>query len=180
MDSLKKAGGLPSMPDARWVQKNPEPLEVHFAQARDSSRTDPPYNRGRIVTRETPAGDAGVRFRPGDAIVRGGSGESWPIARKTFESTYSPVPGGRMGQDGRFFKKALPVLGVQMSEPFTVTASWGKLEGKRGDWLIQYDEAGRDFGIVGEAIFEKTYRKLAATPELEAKLAAMRAQARKP
>ena len=51
MDSLKKAGGLPSMPDARWVQKNPEPLEVHFAQARDSSRTDPPYNRGRIVTR---------------------------------------------------------------------------------------------------------------------------------
>ena len=81
-----------------------------------------------------------------------------------------------MGQDGKFFKKPLPVLGVQMHEPFTVTASWGKLEGQSGDWLIQYDEAGRDFGIVGQAIFERTYRRLPMTTELQANLAAMRAR----
>jgi hypothetical protein len=180
MDHLKTAGGLPSLPGARWVQKEPEPLSVHFAQQRDAARTDPPYNRGHVVTRETPKGDSGVRFKQGDAIVTGTSGESWPIARATFATTYSPVAGGRIGRDGKFFKKPLPVLGVQMSEPFTVMASWGKLEGKSGDWLIQYDEAGRDFGIVGEAIFEKTYRKLPTTPELQAKLAAMRARTAKP
>jgi hypothetical protein len=81
-----------------------------------------------------------------------------------------------MGQDGKFFKKPLPVLGVQMDEFFTVTASWGKLEGQSGDWLIQYDEAGRDFGIVGQAIFDRTYRRLPMTAELQAKLAAMRAR----
>ena len=180
MDALKAAGGLPSLVEARWVQKKPEPLDVHFAQPRDSSRTDAPFNRGHILTRETPKGDAGVRFQKGDAIVTGTSGESWPIAKSTFESTYVPVAGGRMGRDGKFFKKPLPVLGVQMNEPFTVTASWGKLEGKGGDWLIQYDEAGRDFGIVGQGIFEKTYRILPSTPESRAKLAAMRAQKTKP
>ena len=180
MDGLKGAGGLASMQDARWAQKLPEPLDVHFARKRDASRTDAPYNRGHIITRETPKGDSGVQFQSGDAIVTGTSGESWPIARATFESTYLPVAGGRTGRDGKFFKKALPVLVVQMTEPFTVTASWGKLEGKSGDWLVQYDEAGRDFGIVGEAIFAKTYRMLPPTPELQSKLAAMRARAGKP
>ena len=52
----------------------------------------------------------------------------------------------------------------------------GKLEGQSGDWLIQYDEAGRDFGIVGQAIFDRTYRRLPMTAELQAKLAAMRAR----
>ena len=176
MDYLTTVGGLPSVPDATWVQKQPEPLDVHFAQERDASRANAPYNRGHILTRETPKGDSGVRFHTGDAVVTSASGESWPIARATFESTYSAVPGGRMGQDGKFFKKPLPVLGVQMHEPFTVTASWGKLEGQSGDWLIQYDEAGRDFGIVGQAIFERTYRPLPMTAELQAKVAAMRAQ----
>jgi hypothetical protein len=175
MDYLKTVGGLPSMPGVSWVQKQPVRLDVHFAQERDVSRTDAPYNRGHILTRETPKGDSGVRFQTGDAVVTGASGYSWPIARATFESAYSAVPGGRMGQDGKFFKKPLPVLGVQLHEPFTVTASWGNLEGKSGDWLIQYDEAGRDFGIVGQTIFERTYRRLSMTTELQAKLAAMRA-----
>jgi hypothetical protein len=179
MDYLKTVGGLPSMPGVSWVQKQPEPVDVHFAQAEDASRTDAPYNRGHILTRETPKGDLGVRFQKGDAVVTASSGESWPIARDTFESTYSAIPGGRMGQDGKFFKKALPVLGVQMHEPFSVTASWGNLEGKSGDWLIQYDEDGRDFGIVGETIFERTYRRLPMTADLQARLASMRARAPK-
>ena len=180
MDYLKTAGGLPSMPSVRWVQKQPEPLDVHFAVERDTSRTDPPYNRGHILTRETPRGDPGVRFQAGDAVMTGPSGESWPIARATFESTYSAVSGGRMGQDSKFFKKPLPVLAVQMTEPFTVTASWGHLEGKGGDWIVQYDEAGLDFGIVGSALFERTYQRLLMTPELQAKLAALRERASKP
>jgi hypothetical protein len=118
MDYLKAAGGLASMPSPSWVQKKPIPLDVHFARERDLLRADAPYNKGHIHTRETPKGDLGVVFGAGDAIVTGTHGETWPITRKTFETTYSPIAGGRMETDGKFFKKPAPVLAVQMDEPF--------------------------------------------------------------
>mgnify|MGYP003694106383 CR=1 FL=1 len=44
MDYLTTVGGLPSVPGASWVQKQPEPLDVHFAaQERDASRMNAPY-----------------------------------------------------------------------------------------------------------------------------------------
>ncbi len=176
MDALKARGGLASLPSPTWVQKLPIPVDVHFAVQSDLTRTDPPYNKGHIRTRETSAGDAGVAFKAGDAILTGTGKSSWPIARGTFEATYAPSEASRMGQDGKFFKKPQPVLGVQMKEPFAVTASWGRLEGKPGDWLVQYDEAGKDFGIVDGAIFEQTYERLTATPDLQARLDVMRAR----
>lgn len=176
MDALKSRGGLASLPSPTWIQKRDVAVDVHFATQNDLTRTDAPYNKGRIRTRETPAGDAGVSFRAGDAILTGAARESWPIARATFETTYAPAEGGRMGRDGKFFKKPVPVLGVQMKEPFAVTASWGRLEGKPGDWLVQYDEAGQDFGIVGQSLFQQTYDRLTVTPELRARLDAMRAR----
>jgi PGDYG protein len=176
MDALKTRGGLASLPSPTWVQKRPIPVDVHFAIQSDRARTDNPYNNGNIRTRETPAGDAGVAFKAGDAIMTGAAGESWPIAKATFEATYAPAEGSRMGQDGKFFKKPLPALAVQMKEPFAVTASWGRLEGKPGDWLVQYDEVGRDFGIVDQGVFEQTYDRLTVTPDLRARLNAMRAR----
>ena len=139
-------------------------------------RSNPPYNNGHIQTKETSSGDAGVAFTPRDAILTGSANESWPIARATFEKTYAPAKRSRMGRDGRFFKKAAPVLGVQMQKAFAVTASWGRLEGKPGDWLVQYDDQGKDFGIVDQGIFEQTYERLTVTPDLRAKLDAMRAR----
>jgi len=176
MDALKTRGGLASLPSPTWVQKRPIPVDVHFAVQSDLTRTDPPYSKGHIRTRETPAGDAGVAFTAGDAILTGGAEESWPIAKATFETTYAPAAGSRMGEDGKFFKKPLPVLAVQMKEPFAVTASWGRLEGKPGDWLVQYDDVGKDFGIVDQGVFEQTYDRLTVTPDLRAKLDAMRAR----
>ena len=105
MDYLKTEGGLASLPSPIWVQKRPIPLAVHFAVTKDLSRTDAPYNKGHIRTRETAAGDPGVAFKVTDAIMTGTKGETWPIARATFEATYSPVAGGRMGHDGKFFKR---------------------------------------------------------------------------
>ena len=43
-------------------------------------------------------------------------------------------------------------------------------------WLVQYDEAGQDFGIVGQSLFQQTYDRLTVTPELRARLDAMRAR----
>jgi hypothetical protein len=176
MDALKARGGLASLPSPMWVQKRDVAVDVHFATERDLSRTNHPYNNGHIQTRETPPGDAGVAFTARDAILTGAAKESWPIARASFERTYAPADGGRMGRDGKFFKKPVPLLGVQMTEPFTVTASWGRLEGKPGDWLVQYDDDGKDFGIVGQSIFEQTYERLAVTPDLRARLEVMRAR----
>jgi hypothetical protein len=176
MDALKTRGGLASLPSPVWAQKRPIPVDVHFATQSDLTRADPPYNKGHIRTLETPAGDAGVTFKAGDAIMTGAAKESWPIARATFEKTYAPAEGSRMGRDGKFFKKPLPVLAVQMKEPFAVTASWGRLEGKPGDWLVQYDDHAKDFGIVEQSVFQETYERLTVTPELRAKLDAMRAR----
>jgi hypothetical protein len=179
MDALKTRGGLASLPSPMWVQKRPVPVDVHFAAQSDLTRTDPPYNKGHIRSRETPSGDAGVAFKAGDAILTGAAQESWPISRASFERTYAPDRGSRMGRDGKFFKKPAPILGVQMKEPFAVTASWGRLEGKPDDWLVQYDDDAKDLGIVGQAIFEQTYERLSVTPDLRAKLDAMRARVRK-
>lgn len=176
MDALKTRGGLASLPSPTWVQKRSIPVDVHFAAQSDLTRTDPPYNKGHIRTRETPAGDAGVAFKAGDAILTGAEKESWPIAKATFERTYAPAKGSRMSQDGKFFKKPAPILGVEMKEPFAVTASWGRLEGKPGDWLVQYDDDGKDFGIVDQGVFHQTYDRLTVTPDLRAKLDAMRAR----
>ena len=176
MDVLKARGGLASLPSPLWVQKRPVLVDVHFAVPSDLTRTDRPYNNGHIRTLETAGGDAGVAFKAGDAILTGAAGNSWPIGKAAFETTYAPAKGSRMGQDGKFFKKPLPVLGVQMKELFAVTASWGRLEGKPGDWLVQYDEIGKDFGIVDRKEFEQTYSRLTVTPGLRAKLDAMRAR----
>jgi PGDYG protein len=176
MDVLKARGGLASLPSPVWIQKRSIPVEVHFATQADLTRTDPPYNKGHIRTRETREGSAGVAFKAGDAVLTGAAAESWPIARATFVRTYAPDQGSRMGQDGKFVKNPEPVLGVQMHEPFTVTASWGRLEGKPGDWLVQYDDAGKDFGILDQGIFRQTYERLTVTPDLRAKLDAMRAR----
>jgi hypothetical protein len=176
MDALKTRGGLASLSSSIWVQKRDVAIDVHFATTRDLSRSDSPYNNGHIKTRETPAGEPGVAFKAGDAILTGTAKESWPIAKAKFEQTYAPAQGSRVGKDGKFFKKPTPVLGLEMDAPFAVTASWGRLEGRPGDWLVQYDDAGKDFGIVGQQIFAQTYERLAATPELRSRLEAMRAR----
>jgi len=174
MGALKTRGGLAALPSPIWVQKRAVPVDVHFATQSDLSRTDPPYNKAHIQTKETPAGDAGVAFKAGDAILTGTANEAWPITRATFERSYAPADGSRAGLDGKFVKKPAPVLAVQMDEPFAVTASWGRLEGKAGDWLVQYDDDGKDFGIVDQGVFRQTYERLTVTPDLRAKLDSMR------
>jgi len=150
--------GIRSLEGVRQAQKRPIPLQVHFATEADLSRTDGAFDRGHVRTAETAAGDAGVRFAVGDAIVTGTAGEQWPIPRQQFESTYAPSAGGAFGADGPFHKVAGPVPVRRMEEPFTVTASWGELTGQPGDYLVQYGPG--DFGIVSDDTFRDTYEML--------------------
>ena len=135
MDYLTTVGGLPSAPGASWVQKQPELLDVHFAQERDASRAKTPYNRGRILTRETPKGDSGVRFHTGDAVVTGASGESWPIARATFESTYSAVPEDGWGRTASSSRNRCRFSAYKCTSPLP---SRPVGEARRPEWRLAY------------------------------------------
>jgi hypothetical protein len=48
------------------------------------------------------------------------------------------------------------VLALQLEGPMSVTLAKGDiLEGKSGDWLLQYSEG--EFGIIKDEIFRETY-----------------------
>jgi PGDYG protein len=148
--------GIFALDGVRQAQKRPIPLQVHFATDADLARTDGGFNAGYIRTNESPVGDPGVRFAPGDAIVTGTRGEQWPIQRDRFEATYVPSDeGGSFGTDGPFHKVAGPVPVRRMDEAFSVSALWGELTGNPGDYLVQYGPG--DFGVVSAEIFTDTY-----------------------
>src|SRR4051794_37876146 len=90
-----------------------------------------------IITRE-----GLVEARRGDAILTGVKGEIWPIQANKFLATYDIL------SNGQCRKKAIEVLAMQLDQPLQIAISerGNRLEGKRGDWLIQYAEV--DFGIV--------------------------------
>jgi len=98
-----------------------------------------------------------VSYKASDAILTGMEGEQWPIERKKFDATYKPVSPTLAGENGTYAKKPISVYALQMQEDFYVIISWGhnRLEGKAGDWLVQYGED--DYGIVSQPIFEKAY-----------------------
>lgn len=148
--------GIRALDRVYSAKKKPMPLEVHFATEADLVREDAPYNKGHIITRETAEGGVGVKFEAGDAIVTGIEGEVWPISREKFNATYAPSSGGlELGTDGSFHKVAGAVNVRPMNMPFRVSAPWGELRGRKGDFLVEYGP--EDYGVVGEEIFKKTY-----------------------
>jgi len=126
---------------AQKVQKKATPVTVNFAAT-----------AGVCNTKE-----GNVTYKAGDAILTGLEGEQWPIERPKFDATYEPLTPTEAGVNGRYSKRPLIVYALQMNETFHVNVSWtdDRLEGKSGDWLLQYGE--NDYGIVSESIFEKTY-----------------------
>lgn len=100
-----------------------------------------------------------VPYSVGDAIMTGVQGEHWPITRAHFDQMYEAEGSCVFGQDGMYVKKPIPVLALQLVEPFSVDLSnGGRLNGNAGDWLLQY-EPGK-YGIVQAAIFDKTYESV--------------------
>ncbi|GHU29561.1 hypothetical protein AGMMS50256_14710 [Betaproteobacteria bacterium] len=77
------------------------------------------------------------------------------MERELFLRAYAPVPPLRMGENGLYTKRPLPVCVLQLRGPGFVRARRGILRGKMGDWLVQY--GADDYGIVAEEIFAETY-----------------------
>ena len=105
-----------------------------------------------------------VSYDKGDALLIGTEGESWPVARERFLETYSAYANTKPGDDGIYISKGTTSsLAIQVDTPFVVDLAEGRgsLRGERGDWLIQY--APREYGIVGQEIFETTFEAVIKT-----------------
>jgi hypothetical protein len=107
---------------------------------------------GELETRE-----GIVSYRKGDALLRGGEDETWPVTLQHFNEVYVPTPDTIPGKNGNYSKKAFPVLALQVKEAFVVELSdnRGLLQGAANDWLLQY--APNNYGIVVQEIFAMTY-----------------------
>jgi hypothetical protein len=98
------------------------------------------------------------RYEAGDALVTGSTGDRWCVSRARFDAKHLPQGATRAGEDGLYRNIPLAIRGRCMAEPFSVARSAGGdvLEGKAGDWLVQY--APGDHGIVARARFDQVYR----------------------
>lgn len=134
---------LASDPEAKRYLKD-EVVQVRFA-----------LDAGEIVSPEGPN-----RYRPGDALLTGSTGNLWCVSRDRFDLKYQSVPPLAHGRDGAYRNRPLPVLAKQMHESFSIERSSGgdKLRGSESDWLLQY--APGDYGIVDQARFAQVYRCL--------------------
>ncbi|NYH97651.1 PGDYG domain-containing protein [Cupriavidus plantarum] len=103
---------------------------------------------GELVSREGPN-----RYRVGDAIVTGSTGDRWCVSRDRFDARYDAL-----AEPGAYRNKPVTVLAKEMTTPFSIARSAGGdvLHGKAGDWLMQY--APGDYGITERARFLAVYR----------------------
>jgi hypothetical protein len=104
------------------------------------------------------------RYRAGDALITGSTGDRWCVSRDRFDAKYLAVPPTRHGTNGRYRNRPVTVLAKQMQQPFSILREAGGdvLNGAAGDWLLQY--APGDYGIVDRARFERVYRLLGGVP----------------
>jgi hypothetical protein len=136
------APDLRSDPEAAFYVKD-ETVRVAFA-----------LSEGVVASREGPN-----RYLAGDALVTGSTGDRWSVSRARFDARYQPEPPLCGGQDGLYRSLPIPVHARQIAEDFIVLRSAGGdlLQGKCGDWLLQY--APGDWGVVENGKFLRVYRR---------------------
>jgi hypothetical protein len=98
--------------------------------------------------------------KPGDFVCRGIQGELWPQSEKSLLGSYTASG----EKDTQGFERYDPrpdapaVEATQVNEPFYVIASWGRLDGKPGDYVVRRQNDPSDIWIVDRAIFENSYK----------------------
>ncbi len=105
----------------------------------------------------TPEGP--VQYESGDAIVTGAHGDSWPIARATFDRLYDPVGETTAGNPGRYRRIPRKVLAYQLADTTRIVLSDGRgvLSGGAGDWVVDYGDG--DLAVVSEEAFANYYEQ---------------------
>lgn len=104
----------------------------------------------------------------GHYLCRGEAGDIWPQSEETLLKRYNATD--EVDADG--WRKYVPhpdaqgVLATQIDHAFSVQASWGKLTGKPGDFLVKNFQDGEtaypdDVWIVDQTLFRQTYETVA-------------------
>lgn len=135
---------LSRQPGAFRTRVRPITVEVRFAM-----------QAGRIQTLE-----GSVAYAPGDALITGTTGESWPVPRARFDAGYHPAPGTERGHDGPYSKRPREVWAWRADRALDIALPQGTgiLHANEGDIVVQY--APGDCAIVQPEIFSKTYMPL--------------------
>ena len=106
-------------------------------------------------------------IRAGDYLCRGEAGDVWPQKAESLEAKYKPTD--TIDDDG--WRKYEPdpddqgVLAAQVAHPFAVQATWGRLSGKAGDYVVKnFDDKNTDYPqdvwIVDQDLFHATYERV--------------------
>jgi len=90
-------------------------------------------------------------------LSQGIEGEQWPQDRGNIDKKYKETSQTKNGWT--YFEPSGPPVEVsQIDRPFEVQASWGRLEGKAGDWVVRNPQNPKDVWLIDNDIFEKTYK----------------------
>jgi hypothetical protein len=107
------------------------------------------------------------KVEAGHYLCRGEAGDIWPQTEKDLNRRYSVT--SETDADG--WKKYQPnpdakgVMAIQINHPFSVEATWGRLSGKPGDFLVKnfHDRETPypvDIWIVDQTLFRQTYERV--------------------
>lgn len=113
--------------------------------------------------------EGGEDVPAGNYLCRGEASDVWPQSADRLEAKY--VATNEVSADG--WRKHIPhpdntgVMVARIDHPFAVTAQWGELKGKPGDYLVKnYDDRDtpnpKDVWIVDTELFEATYERVEA------------------
>lgn len=103
----------------------------------------------------------------GDYLCRGKAGDIWPQTEKSLLSKYSATES--VDSEGWRKYEPLPdaegVLAAKVDHAFSVDASWGRLDGKPGDFVVKNFsdkdvEYPDDVWIVDRELFAATYSRV--------------------
>jgi hypothetical protein len=110
---------------------------------------------GELQSREGPN-----RYRAGDALVTGSTGDRWSVSRDRFDTKYEAIAPLHHGVDGRYRARAVTVWAKQMDTAFRIARRAGGdvLNGLARDWILQYGPG--DYGVVENTRFQQVYRRV--------------------
>ncbi len=111
------------------------------------------------------------RVAAGHYLCKGEAGDLWPQTEQTLQERY--VATDEVNAEG--WRKYLPhpdaqgVLATPIEHPFEVQATWGRLTGKPGDFLVKkYQDRETtypaDVWIVDQTLFRQTYEPVTTSP----------------
>lgn len=111
------------------------------------------------------------RVAAGHYLCKGEAGDVWPQTEQTLQERY--IATDEVHADG--WRKYLPhpdaqgVLATPIEHPFEVQATWGRLTGKAGDFLVKKHQDREttypaDVWIVDQTLFRQTYEPVTTSP----------------